>query len=418
MLQDAVLAALGVFALTYVAVAAGRFPGLSVDRPSAALLGAVLMVALRVLTPTEAGAAVNGDTLGLLLGTMILSAYLGEAGFFRWASGRILRSVAGARALLWALVFTAGVLSAFLVNDTVCLMLTPLVVRLVDDARLPPLPYLLALAFGANAGSSATLTGNPQNMIVGTLSGIPYATFAAALLLPAAVALVLVAAVLHLLFRRDLPRGPLPPPPADDAAIEPRLLAKALAATGLAVAGFLAGFPLSWTALSCAALLMAVAGRRPREALGRVDWPLLVFFAGLFVVVAGVARSGAAARMHDAVVPLLGPGGARQVVAFSLFTVAGSQLVSNVPFVILAGEWIPRLEDPRLLWLATALASTLAGNLTVLGSVANVIVLELAGSRARISFWRFARIGALVTALTLAAGLAVLLAERRLGLLG
>jgi Na+/H+ antiporter NhaD/arsenite permease-like protein len=376
------------------------------------------MVAARVLTPAEASASVNGDTLGLLLGTMILSAYLGEAGFFRWASGRILRSVAGARALLWAVVFTAGVLSAFLVNDTVCLMLTPLVIRLVDDTRLPALPYLLALAFGANAGSSATLTGNPQNMIVGTLSGIPYPTFAAALALPALVSLVLVAAVLHAVFRRDLPRGPLSPVVAADAGVDPRLLAKSLGATGLAVAGFLAGFPLSWTALFCAALLMAVAGRRPREALGRVDWPLLVFFAGLFVVVAAVARSGAAARMHDAVAPLFGAGGARQVLAFSIFTVAGSQLVSNVPFVILAGEWIPRMEDPRLLWLATALASTLAGNLTVLGSVANVIVLELAGSRAKISFWRFARIGAAITTLTLAAGLAILLLERRLGLLG
>lgn len=409
--------ALAVFALTYLAVAAGRAPGLSVDRPSAALLGATVMVAAGVLTPAEAGAAVNGDTLGLLLGTMILSAYLGEAGFFRWASGRILRSVAGARALLWALVFTAGVLSAFLVNDTVCLMLTPLVIRLVDDARLPALPYLLALAFGANAGSSATLTGNPQNMIVGTLSGISYASFAAALAVPALVSLVVVAAVLHGIFRRDLPRGPLSTPAAAPAGVDPRLLAKALGATGLAVAGFLAGFPLSWTAVFCAALLMAVAGRRPREALGRVDWPLLVFFAGLFVVVAGVARSGAAARMHDAVAPLLGTGGAGQVVAFSVFTVAGSQLVSNVPFVILAGEWIPRMEDPRLLWLATALASTLAGNLTILGSVANVIVLELAGSRAKISFWGFARIGGAITALSLAAGLGLLLLERRLGLL-
>jgi Na+/H+ antiporter NhaD/arsenite permease-like protein len=297
-------------------------------------------------------------------------------------------------------------------------MLTPLVVRLVDDARLPALPYLLALAFGANAGSAATLTGNPQNMIVGTLSAIPYRTFAAALAVPALVSLVLVAAVLHGIFRRDLPRGPLRGGAAEAAAVDPRLLAKSLGATALAVAGFLAGFPLSWTALFCAALLMAVAGRRPREALGRVDWPLLVFFAGLFVVVAGVARAGVAARMYDAVAPLLGAGGARQVVAFSIFTVAGSQLVSNVPFVILAGEWIPHMEDPRLLWLATALASTLAGNLTVLGSVANVIVLELAGSRARISFWRFARIGAVITSLTLAAGLGALLLERRLGLLG
>ena len=416
MLQGAVAAALGIFAVTYLAVAAGRLPFLSVDRPAAALLGAVLMVAAGVLTPAEAGAAVNGDTLGLLLGMMILSAYLGAAGFFAWASALVLRSVSGPRALLWAIVFTSGALSALLVNDTVCLMVTPLVLRLVDDAELPPLPYLLALAFGSNAGSAATLTGNPQNMIVGTLSGISYARFTAALALPALAALVAVGVVLHLLFRRDLRGLAVSRTARPSPAVDPRLLAKALAATGVALVGFLAGFPLSWTALFAAALLMAVAGRAPREALGRVDWPLLVFFAGLFVVVAGVARAGVAARMHDAIAPLLGDAPGRQVVVFSLFSVAGSQLVSNVPFVLLAGEWIPKLADPPLLWLSTALAATLAGNLTIIGSVANVIVLELAGSRARIGFWGFLKVGAAVTATSLAAALALLLAERALGL--
>jgi Na+/H+ antiporter NhaD/arsenite permease-like protein len=411
-----VTVALAIFALTYLAVAAGRLPFLSVDRPAAALLGAVLMVAARVLSPAEAGAAVNGDTLGLLLGMMILSAYLGEAGFFRRASFGVLRAVSGPRTLLWAIVFTAGVLSAFLVNDTVCLMVTPLVLRVVEDAELPPLPYLLAVAFGSNAGSVATLTGNPQNMIVGTLSGIPYTRFAAALALPALASLLIVAGVLHALFRKDLPRlarrdvRAAPPP------VDARLLGKALLALAAALLGFVLGFPLSWTALFAAALLMALAGRAPREALARVDWPLLVFFAGLFVVVAGLARSGAADRMHDAIAPLLGDDAGRQAVVFSLFSVAGSQLVSNVPFVLLAGEWIPRLADPELLWLATALAATLAGNLTVIGSVANVIVLELAGSRGRIGFWRFFRIGLVVTSLTLAAGLAILLGERALGL--
>jgi Na+/H+ antiporter NhaD/arsenite permease-like protein len=416
MLETRVALAIGIFALTYLAVAAGRLPPLSVDRPAAALLGAVLMVAAGVLSPRQAGAAVNGDTLGLLLGTMILSSYLGEAGFFRWASSRVLRTVAGPRTLLWALVFTAGVLSAFLVNDTVCLMMAPLVLRLVEDANLPARPYLLALAFGSNAGSVATLTGNPQNMIVGTLSGISYARFAAALALPALASLGLVALILHALFRRDLPRRPLAVAVAEPK-VDRRLLRKALAATGLALAGFALGFPLSWTALFAAALLMAIASRAPREALARVDWPLLVFFAGLFVVVAGVAHAGVADRMHDAIAPFLGERAGRQVLVFSAFTVAGSQLVSNVPFVILAGEWIPRLADPPLLWLATALAATLAGNLTVIGSVANVIVLELAGSRARIGFWAFLRIGAAVTAATLVAGLGLLLAERALGLI-
>jgi Na+/H+ antiporter NhaD/arsenite permease-like protein len=411
-----VTAALAVFTLTYLTVAAGRVPFLSLDRPAAALLGAVLMVATGVLSPAEAGAAVNGDTIGLLLGMMVLSAYLAEAGFFRAASLAVLRSVRTPRTLLWAVVLSAGVLSALLVNDTVCLMVTPLVLRVVDDAELPPLPYLLALAFGANAGSVATLTGNPQNMIVGTLSGISYARFAGALVLPALASLVVVAAILQVVFRRELPRRTLRPPVAPDGAVNATLLAKALGAMGFALVGFLAGFPLAPTALLAAALLMAVAGRAPREALARVDWPLLLFFAGLFVVVAGVGRAGIAARLHELIAPALGAGAVEQTLVFGLFSVAASQIVSNVPFVILAGEWIPHLAEPRLAWLATALAATLAGNLTVLGSVANLIVLEIAGSRAGIGFWRFFRIGAVVTAATLAVAFGLLLLERSLGL--
>jgi Na+/H+ antiporter NhaD/arsenite permease-like protein len=251
-------------------------------------------------------------------------------------------------------------------------------------------------------------------MIVGTLSGIPYARFAGALALPAIASVLAVAAALQLLFRRQLPARLAREAALEPPAIDRRLLALSLGATLLAVAGFLSGFPLAWTALFAAALLMALGGRAPREALHRVDWPLLVFFSGLFIVVAGVARSGAAARMHELFAPWLGGSAERQAVGFGLFSVAASQVVSNVPFVILAGEWIPKLADPELVWLATALSATLAGNLTVVGSVANLIVLELAGERGRVGFWRFLRYGAVVTVLTLCAGLAILLAERRL----
>jgi Na+/H+ antiporter NhaD/arsenite permease-like protein len=408
-------AAVVIFVLTYVAIAGGRFPLLSVDRPAAAFLGAALMVAAGVLSPDEAGRAVNGDTLGLLLGMMVLTEYLREAAFFRWTSWRVLRAVHGPRTLLWGIVLTAGALSAFLVNDTVCLMMTPIVLRIVDDAELPSLPYLLAIAFGSNAGSVATLTGNPQNMIVGTLSGISYARFSAALALPALASVLIVAAALQWMFRRELPARLAREAALEPPALSPKLLALSLGATLLAVAGFLLGYPLAWTALFAAALLMALGGRAPREALHRVDWPLLVFFAGLFIVVAGMAKSGAADRMHDAFAPLLGGSAERQAVGFGLFSVVASQVVSNVPFVILAGEWIPKLAEPELCWLATALSATLAGNLTIVGSVANLIVLELAGDRGRVGFWRFLRYGSVVTALTLAAGLAILLAERRLG---
>jgi Na+/H+ antiporter NhaD/arsenite permease-like protein len=413
-----VLAALAVFTVCYSAIAAGRVPGLSLDRPTAALAGGVLMVAAGVISPRDAAQAVNGDTIGLLLGMMILSALLGEAGFFRWAGWRVVSASRTPRTLLWGLTFAAGGLSALLVNDTVCVMMTPLVLALVDEAELPPLPYLLSVAFGANAGSAATLVGNPQNVIVGALSGISFARFTFALALPALAALAVAALLLQLLFRRDLPRRLLAPAHATPPKLDVPLLRRALFALALAVLGFVAGLPLAWTALAAASFALAVAPRAPRDVLARVDWPLLVFFCGLFVVVAGVGRSGLAEWLYArAVGPVLGTDPAHQAVVFSGFATLASQLVSNVPFVLLAGSWIPNTADPDLLWLATALSSTLAGNLTIVGSVANVIVLELAGDRGRIGFWRFLAYGLPVTALTLAAGLAVLLGERSLGLL-
>jgi Na+/H+ antiporter NhaD/arsenite permease-like protein len=410
--------ALVIFALTYAVVAGAKIPFLSLDRPSAALLGAVAMVAVGALSPAQAAASVNGDTIGLLLGMMILAASLTEAAFFRWAAWKVITTAGTPRLLLVGLVLTAGALSAFLVNDTVCVMMTPLVLAIVEEAKLPPAPYLLAVCFGSNAGSAATLTGNPQNMIVGTLSGISYARFSSALALPALISLLIVAGFLTIAFRSQLPHerlgvhGPERPP------VQRRLLLEALGATVLVVVGFLAGLPLSWTALGGAALLMAMARRPPREGLTRVDWPLLLFFAGLFVVVAGISRTGAAARMHDLLAPLFGTGPARQTIAFGAFATVASQVVSNVPFVILSGEWIPKLSDPKLAWLATALASTLAGNLTLVGSVANLIVMDTAQrtlGRPVLGFWPFFAYGAVVTCLTLIAGFGLLFAERALG---
>jgi Na+/H+ antiporter NhaD/arsenite permease-like protein len=405
-------AALVIFALTYAAIAAGRVPFLAIDRPAAALIGAVLMVGAGVLSPSEAAQAVNADTIALLLGTMVLTSYLAEAGFFRWSSWHVLRLFRSPRALLWAVAIVAGVLSAFLVNDTVCLLVAPLVLDMVDEAELPPLPYLLALAFGANAGSAATLTGNPQNMIVGSLSGMSYVDFASACALPAAAATLAAAALLHLAFRGTLPPRALlaevgPP------SVDRRLLYTTLVVVCLVVAGFAAGYSLSWTALAGAAACFAAGRRSPRAILVRVDWPLLVFFAGLFVVVAGIERAGVVAALHERALPLLLAGGANeQVVRFAALTTVASQVVSNVPYVLVAAKWIPGMADPELMWTVVALASTLAGNLTIIGSVANLIVLESAGDRLRIGFWRFFAYGAPVTLATLAISLAILLLRR------
>lgn len=405
--------AVAIFAATYLAILSGKIPFLHVDRPSVAVMGAVLMIAFSIVTPDEAYRhAIDHATIVLLLGMMILTGYLAEAGFFRWASYSIIRASRTPRRLLAGVTLLCAILSAFIVNDTVCLLVTPLVLQVVNDAKLPPLPYLFAVAFGANAGSAATPTGNPQNMIVATLSGIPYATFMYALAPAALVSTLVVLVLLLVLFRRELAcsatlDASAPPPLVDYA-----LIAKSLAALGLVVVGFFSGLNLAFTALGGAALLVLIARRPPRQVLLRVDWLLLLFFAGLFVVVYGVGKSGAAELAFEATAPFATGSPLREATVLSLITVVASNLFSNVPFVMLAARFIPSFQNPTLAWETLALVSTLAGNLTLVGSVANLIVFELAGTQGRISFGRFLSYGLPITAASCVAGLAVLLALR------
>jgi len=407
-----VLAALIIFVATYLFLAGAELPFLKLDRPGGAVAGAVAMVALGVLTPAQVyREAISWDTLVLLLGMMVITSVMARAGIFRWIAWVALRRAHGPRALLAVLVLVAGTLSALLVNDTVCVMCTPLVVALVEAAALPALPYLLGLAFSSNAGSVATLTGNPQNMLIGTLSGISYAQFSKALLLPALLSLAAVLAVLLVAFRRELSWKRLsvdvPAPPLDQ-----KLALLCTAGLGFVLAGFLLGYNLAWTAMTGAALLLALSRQPPKEMFAQVDGTLLLFFAGLFVVTHGVAQAGIADRIHSALAPALGSDATQQTVRFGVFTVAACQIVSNVPFVLLAAQWVRKLADPHLGWLSLALVSTLAGNLTPVASVANLIVLELAGDKGKIAFLRFLWLGALCTFVPLVLGVACLLVER------
>jgi len=412
------IAALIIFLATYLFLAGTELPFLKLDRPGGAVAGAAAMVAAGVLTPEQVyREAISWDTLVLLLGMMILSSLLARAGIFRWVSWAALQRAHGPRTLLLAIVAVAGGLSAVLVNDTVCLMCTPVVLALVEEARLPPPPYLLALAFASNAGSVATLTGNPQNMLVGTLSGIGYAHFAKALILPALLSMGCVYLVLRIAFRRELAQAPRLDPHLPEPPLRRGHAALCVLALIFVVAGFLAGYNLAWTAMVGAALLLIVTRGDPREIFAQVDGTLLLFFAALFVVTHGVAQAGIAERLYGWLQPAFGVDAVHQTFRFGAFTVAACQLVSNVPFVLLAGHWVPNMADPHLAWLSLALVSTLAGNLTPVASVANLIVLELAGSKGKIPFLRFLLVGAGATFLPLVVGLATLLAERRLGLL-
>lgn len=406
--RDEVLA-VSIFAFTYLLISGRRLKLLPLNRPAAAILGTVLMVATGVMTPAQAYAAVDYDTLVLLLGMMLLSAYLSLAGFFDWAADAVLRVARKPQRLLLCLILTSGGLSALLVNDTVCLMLTPLVVTVMVRGRLPLPPYLLALAMSANIGSVATLVGNPQNMIIGSLSQIPFLRFSASLLPVALVGLAIQYAVLRVGFRRVLRAAVIHPPEAALRPVNQPLLVLTFTVLGLVFAGFVAGLNLAWTALAGGALVMVLARRDTHEVLKLVDWHLLVFFAALFVVVEGFNQTGLPDDAYQHLRGVFGTTPAAQAWNLAWFSALGSNLFSNVPFVLVAGQWIEHFAQPELMWKVMALATTFAGNLTILGSVANIIVVESARGHCEVGFWDYARVGIPVTVLTTLAGMGLLL---------
>jgi Na+/H+ antiporter NhaD/arsenite permease-like protein len=401
--------AIVIFCATYLLISGRRLKLLPLNRPAAALLGAVLMVACGVLTPERAYRSVDYDTLVLLLGMMLISAYLFLAGFFDWAADWILRRAQSPQALLLYLVLTSGILSALLVNDTVCLMLTPLVVTVMVRGKLPLAPYLLALAMSANIGSVATLVGNPQNMIIGHLSKMAFLRFSASLLPVAIAGLAIQYAVLRIGFRQVLRQAVIHRSEVHPRPLDRRLLRITFLVLALVFAGFVAGLNLSWTALAGGALVMVLARRDTHEVLKLVDWHLLVFFAALFIVVEGLNGTGLPDQIYDRVHGLFGASATSQAWNLAWFSALGSNVFSNVPFVLVAGKWLNNFAQPELMWKVMALATTFAGNLTILGSVANIIVVESARAHLEVGFGDYARFGIPVTLLTTLIGMVILL---------
>jgi Na+/H+ antiporter NhaD/arsenite permease-like protein len=399
--------AVTIFAVTYALISTRRAPFIRVDRPTAALAGAVFMVAAGVLTPADAYRAVDWDTIALLLGMFLLTGSLRLAGFFDLAATALLRRARTPGVLLIAITSIAGLLSALLVNDTVCVMFAPFVIMLVARSGIPIAPHLFGLAVGANVGSVMTVVGNPQNMVIAGAAPLPYASFARVMVPAGVVALAVALVVLWTIFRRELGARGVPDAGPSSSHVDRPLLVKTIVCFVLTSAGFMLGFQLAWTALAGALVLLLISGRSPRQILAEVDGALLLFFAALFVVVAGLERSGVLAEASAWVAPSLGEGGVVGLLKFSLVSVLASNLVSNVPWVVLAATWLPHGAGHQREWLVLALTAAFAGNLTLLGSVANIIVFETARDRCAIGFWRFLAIGAPITVLTTAVGLAV-----------
>jgi Na+/H+ antiporter NhaD/arsenite permease-like protein len=391
-----------IFAVTYLVVAIGRVPGLRLDRAGAALIGAALMVVAGSLSPAEAYRAIDLDTLALLLGMMLVVANLRLSGFFALCHAAIVARAHRPLTLLIGIAAAAGLLSAVLVNDAVCLMLTPLVLETVRDLKRNPVPYLLALAMASNAGGVATITGNPQNMMIGSFSHIPYGDFAAYLAPLAGLALLVIVMLVALVWRREflstvrfVASAPMPRP-------NRFLLVKTIAVTVAIVIACFLGVRPSLAAILGGSLLFLTRRVKPARVYRDVDWSLLLLFVGLFVVVAAMQKAVLTPEL------LRGASGLplNQTPILALLAAVLSNLVSNVPAVLVLKPFIANLADPRHGWLVLAMASTLAGNFTLLGSIANLIVVQGAERRGvAIGFWTYFLVGAPVTILTLAIGI-------------
>ncbi|MGD0695283.1 MAG: anion transporter [Terriglobia bacterium] len=392
-------AAYAVFLASYLVFALGKFPGMKIDRPGAAVIGGVLMFVLGVLHPVDALQFIDFGTLVLLFSMMLIVAYLHLAGFFDWITELVVTRLRPHH-LLPTVIFTSGVLSAFFVNDIICLVMVPFALATTRRMGVKPEPYLLAVATASNIGSVATITGNPQNILIGSYSDIHYTYFILHLGPVALVGLLLDWLVLHFVARRAGVRDPSPEVPAGLRSVDRSQLIKPAIVIFGVLAGFLMDVPPPMIAAFGAAMMLITRTRDPRKVYDEIDWGLLVFFIGLFLITGGAEKAGLTNKLLEAARLL-------NLHNFGIFTivVAGlSNIVSNVPAVMLLKSMVPGLSNPHVGWLILAMASTLAGNLTITGSVANIIVVEQSRGEAQISFPMYFRVGLPVTLLTLSFG--------------
>ncbi len=402
-------AIVAVFLVVYLGMILGGLPFLQLDRTGIALLGAIALIGMEALTLEEAAQSIHLPTLILLFSFMVVSAQMRLGGFYDLVTRRLAALPLGPAALLGALIAVVAALSAVFSNDIVCLAVAPVLIDACRQRRIEPLPYLLALACAANIGSAATLIGNPQNMLIGETLKLSFAGYFLEAIVPVLVGLALTWALIAFASRGHFAGAPDAPAPEATCGDAPSDVPSDLWQTtkGLVVAFGIVGcfvftpWPREVVALTGAGLLLMSRKLHSRDMLGLIDWELLVLFMGLFIVNHALQKTG----LPAAVVADLAAAG---VPLTELAPLAGvsfvlSNLVSNVPAVMLL---LPSATHP-LAGPTLALVSTLAGNLFIVGSIANIIVVDAAARRGITISWRtHARVGVPVTLATLAASAA------------
>ncbi|WP_199257933.1 fluoride efflux transporter CrcB [Paracoccus binzhouensis] len=392
---------LTVFFGVYLGMAVGRWPKLALDRTGIALCGAIVLLFFDEKTGASA-AGIDTATLAVLFGLMVLSAQFAACGIYEWCAQRLAAAVASPAVVLALVVAVTGALSSLLANDIVVFAMTPVLCQGLTRAGRDPRPYLLAHAGAANVGSAATLVGNPQNILIGehgSLGFWHYLAFAAPL---AVVGLAVVYLVVLAVWRRQLGEAATPAANASapqEIRLDRALLVKGLLATLLLLALYTTALPRWQSTLLVAGILLVSRRLSTREMLAAVDWHLLVLFGGLFVVTGALSGTAFNAQAVDLL----------QAIGFSFedplllgaTALIGSNTVGNVPLVILLLSALPGLSTEAL--YALAVLSTFAGNLLLIGSLANLIMVERARHEGiAVSFGDHLRTGVPMTLATLA----------------
>ena len=365
------------FVITYIGIALGKIPGVALDRVGIALLGAIAMVAFGVLTPESAFRAIDLSTILLLYSLMIISAQLRLGGFYSWSALNILTLLARPKRFLLALMLLSALLSALLANDIVCFAFTPVLATALLQAQLNPLPFLLGLAVASNIGSAATIIGNPQNMLIGQVGQLDFGGFLLWCGPPSVAALAAAYGIILLLFRKRLVMK-YPGPPLqrgeDWPAFDRWQTSKGLIAVSTLIVLFFTPLPREVSAISIAGVLLCSRRQKTRDILGLVDWHLITLFCALFIVIRGILDTLTA---PDLVARMAGLGlDLHNLPLLTVVSTVLSNLFSNVPATMLLLPFLP-LDQPAA-WYTLALSSTFAGNLLLLGSIANLIVAEQA----------------------------------------
>lgn len=407
--------ALVIFIITYSGIIFTRLPGVNIDRPSAAFSGAIAMVLFGILTPEEAIEAIDFNTIFLLLGMMIIIASLQIDGFFTFIANKTISYSRTRFRLLTLIVLVTGITSAFLVNDAVVLMFTPVIIQICCSSKINPMPYLIAEILSSNIGSVMTITGNPQNMLIGISSGISYTQFLVHLLPISLLGMGIVILIVRLFYRKEF-RQKEPLVFAKTETFDIKRLSRSVIVFGIVVIGFflgkLFGLSIPLVALTGAALIMLIGEAKPSKVIQKVDWVLLLFFASLFIVVGAVEKAGLFDSVLKSEILSADLKGLGIIHGLSLVL---SQIVSNVPFAVLMLPML-KVAGSNMLWMGLASASTLAGNATIIGAMANLIVIESADKQGyHISFMEFFKIGIIVTMITLPLSLGLLYAQYAFG---